>query len=392
VRKGETGTAYQLVVEIARDHEGRRRAVRETFRGTKRDAEKRLAQLIVDVEAGRVGVARASTVAELAGAWWDAHSGRLSPTTRIGYRGVLDRYIIPTFGRRKIDKVKPAELDRWYAELANGTAPVSRVPLSFSTIRNVHTVLSGMFRAAVRWEWLAASPVQRAQAPTARPATFHAPEPHEVARALAAAEESDLELFTFLRFSAAVGTRRGETCALRWCDLDLDAGEVMIRQSIAPDDTNPRAVVVKDTKTHARARLALDDVTVGVLDAHRGRCVERAAECDAVLADNSFVFSPVVNGSTPWNPGHFTSRWERLRERIGLEHVRLHDWRHYHGTELAAAGVPMTIVRDRLRHSNLRTTSIYAHGRRALDRAAADAIAKALPSIDHAKDRPAAAS
>jgi hypothetical protein len=38
----------------------------------------------------------------------------------------------------------------------------------------------------------------------------------------------------------------------------------------------------------------------------------------------------------------------------------------------------MTVVRDRLRHSNLRTTSMYAHGRRALDRVAADAIGDAL--------------
>jgi hypothetical protein len=38
----------------------------------------------------------------------------------------------------------------------------------------------------------------------------------------------------------------------------------------------------------------------------------------------------------------------------------------------------MTVVRDRLRHSDIRTTSIDAHGRRALDRAAADAIDAAL--------------
>jgi integrase len=52
--------------------------------------------------------------------------------------------------------------------------------------------------------------------------------------------------------------------------------------------------------------------------------------------------------------------------------------RHFPGTELASAGVPMTVVRDRLRHSNLRTTPMYAHGRRALDRVAADAIRDAL--------------
>ena len=77
-------------------------------------------------------------------------------------------------------------------------------------------------------------------------------------------------------------------------------------------------------------------------------------------------------------PSDARSHRERLRKRIGLTHLRLHDFRHFHGTELASAGVPMTVVRDRLRHSNLRTTSMYAHGRRALDRAAADAIGATL--------------
>ena len=59
---------------------------------------------------------------------------------------------------------------------------------------------------------------------------------------------------------------------------------------------------------------------------------------------------------------------------------RLHDLRHYHGTELADAGIPLTAVRDRLGHTSLATTSIYAHARRVHDKAAADAIGRALPS------------
>ena len=80
------------------------------------------------------------------------------------------------------------------------------------------------------------------------------------------------------------------------------------------------------------------------------------------------MFSQDVAGAVPWHPDHFGHQWARLRKKIGLEHVRLHDFRHFHGTELAAAGVPMTVVRDRLRHSDIRTTSIYADGRRASDR------------------------
>jgi integrase len=379
VRKGPRGTTYQLVVYAGVGDDGRVRYLYETVDGSRRDAENRLAELVADVNAGRRGASRVVTVKALADAWWDAMTGHLSPNTRIGYRGVLDRHIMPTLGRRRIDKIKPADLDRWYAQLAAGSAPTSRKPMRAQSVRNVHNLLSGMFSTAVRWGWLPVSPVANTRPPRGASMSFEAPEPEDVARALAAAEAMDPELHAFLRFSAAVGTRRSETSALQWRDLDLDAGEVTIRRALAHDDQDPTVIVVKDTKTHATARLALDPETVAVLRSLRARNIENALACGIALAEDAFVFSPRPDGSETWSIDHFSRQWIRLRARLGLERVRLHDFRHFHGTELAAAGVPMTTVRDRLRHSNLRTTSIYAHGRRAADQAAAEAIGHALP-------------
>ena len=380
IRQGSRGTSYQLIVFLGVGPDGKRQNLYETLEGSRRDAENRLAQLVSDVNAGRLGPSRSMTVKALVDAWWEASTGHLSPNTRIGYRGVLDRHIIPTLGRRRIDKIKPADLDRWYAQLAAGTAPTSRNPMRAQSVRNVHNLLSGRFSTAVRWGWLPVSPVAKTRPPRGPSVTFEAPEVDDVARALAAAEAADPELHAFLRFSAAVGTRRSETGALRWSDLDLDQGEVAIRRALAHDDTDPTRIVLKDTKTHATARLALDDETVAVLRVQRSRAVRNALACGVGLPDDAFVFSPLPDGSRPWTVDHFSRLWTRVRATIGLQHVRLHDFRHFHGTELAAAGVPMTTVRDRLRHSNLRTTSIYAHGRRALDQGAAEAIGRALPT------------
>ena len=46
VRKGPRGTTYQLVVFVDVDENGKRRYLRETVTGTRRDAEKRLTRLI----------------------------------------------------------------------------------------------------------------------------------------------------------------------------------------------------------------------------------------------------------------------------------------------------------------------------------------------------------
>ncbi|MFO7592031.1 MAG: site-specific integrase [Acidimicrobiia bacterium] len=377
-RTGTRGTSYELRVYAGIEENGRRRYIVETFRGTKRDAERRLTQLIAAADAGQTASTSKARLHELVDAWWEACTGHLSPHTRIGYRGMLRRYVLPTFGSRRIDKLKPLELERWYAQLVAGTTPISDRQLSPLTVRKIHTLLSGILSTAVRWGWLPVSPLERVRAPRAVLKTMRAPEPEEIARALDAALEFDDELHLFLRLSAALGTRRGETAALRWCDVDLDAGDVHVHRALAPVEANPKQVLEKGTKTHANARLSIDEETVVILRRYRARAVEIALACGVALDDDSYVFSPEPDRIVPWHPDHFGKQWERLRKKVGLDHVRLHDWRHFHGTELASAGVPMTVVRDRLRHSNIRTTSMYAHSRRALDRQAADAIGNAL--------------
>jgi hypothetical protein len=89
------------------DENGRRRYIVETVRVARRDAEKRLAQLITAVDAGQAGATSKARLSELVDAWWEACTGHLSPHTRIGYRGMLNRYILPTFGSRWMDKIKP---------------------------------------------------------------------------------------------------------------------------------------------------------------------------------------------------------------------------------------------------------------------------------------------
>lgn len=315
-RKGSRGTSYELRVYAGIDDQGRKRYVVETVRGSRRDAEKRLAQLVVAVDVGQAGPSSKTRLSDLVDAWWDACTSHLSPHTRIGYRGMLSRYILPTFGGRRIDKIKPLELERWYAQLVDGTSPISSRPLSPLTVRKIHTLLSGILGAAVRWDWLAVSPLERVRAPRAVLKQARAPEPEEIALALRAAEEFDEELHVFLRLSAALGTRRGETAALHWSDVDLKEGEVHVHRGLAPLEHDPKQVIEKGTKTHANARLSIDEETVAILRRFRAQAVEIALACGIALDDDSYVFSPEAHRLVPWHPDHFGKQWERLRRKL----------------------------------------------------------------------------
>ena len=105
-RRGPQGVAYQLAVYVGHDDDGRSRYLYETVHGPRREAERRLTELIGEVEHGIAGPNRRVAVAELDRTWWDASADDLSANTRIGYRGLLDRYLLPTFGSRRHHAVR----------------------------------------------------------------------------------------------------------------------------------------------------------------------------------------------------------------------------------------------------------------------------------------------
>jgi len=78
------------------------------------------------------------------------------------------------------------------------------------------------------------------------------PSPEAIQALLAEAEVSDPQMACWLHVAVATGARRGEICALRWCDIDQVAKTVRIERSVSV--TKSGGVFVKSTKTD-RARL-----------------------------------------------------------------------------------------------------------------------------------------
>lgn len=63
-----------------------------------------------------------------------------------------------------------------------------------------------------------------------------------------------------------------------------------------------------------------------------------------------------------------TNWFGRLRAQLGLQHVRLHDVRHFVATSLGAAGTPIATISDHLGHRDKATTlNIYSHSLPAAD-------------------------
>jgi integrase len=231
-------------------------------------------------------------------------------------------------------------------------------------------VLSGAFKQAVAWGWAAHNPAKLATPPSSGRSGVSPPAAGDVARLLTAAMAEDPELGLFLRLAVVLGARRGELCGLKWRDVDLDGGEVLIAGSVARVAGRP--LLDKDTKTHAKRRVAIGGETVELLKAHRLRQAETALACGVSLPPDAYVFSRTADASRPISPEWITHRLQDLAAALGVR-VRLHDLRHFMVTQLVAGGVDLRTVSGRAGHADgPMTLGTYAHFQQAQDRHAAE--------------------
>lgn len=405
---------------------GKRLQLRETVpaqatrRETEKAAEKVQTKLLNQVDERRSPKTEA-TVNELLDRWLDVID--VERKTRVGYMGKIEKHIRPSIGRLQVGRVRADTIEGLYARLrrcrdrcrgekyvqhrtdaehvcdehsarrkcaktATGD-PTARcrwceracaahrcVPLAGGSIRVIHAILSGAFTRAVRWGWIAVSPIEQTEPPSV-PRPNPSPPTAEEAAAILTEAWKDPDWGVLIWFAMTTGARRGEVCGLRWSHLDLDAGVAKFQASIGQIAGD---VWEKDTKTHQHRRVTLDAELVDVLREHRARCDERAALVDTRVRRDGFVFSSLPDCSKQLSPDSVTQRYGRLASRLGID-THLHSLRHYSATELIAAGVDIRTVAGRLGHAGGGSTTLRTYTAFVLeaDQRAASALAARRP-------------
>jgi len=341
--------------------------------GAAREAEKVRTRLLNQVDERRNPRSRA-TLDQLLDRWLEV--AQLEPTTRSGYVQKLELHVRPLIGSVPLSRLDSETLDSLYAMLRrcrlhcdgrNGGHFVKGrhvcderchlcAPLAPSTVRQIHAILSAALNRAVRWHWLAVNPAGAAMPPAPPKPDPHPPTAEQAARIVAEAwKDPDWGMLVWL--AMVTGARRGELCAMRWDRVDLTAGVLEIRTSIAQDGAKTWE---KDTKTHQRRRITLDEQTVGLLRVYHARCVENAAVVGAELVNGARIFSAYPDGSTWLKPESVGQRYDRMCARLGWD-MNLHQLRHYSATELIAGGVDVRTVAGRLGHGGGGTTTLKVY-------------------------------
>lgn len=176
------------------------------------------------------------------------------------------------------------------------------------------------------------------------------------------------------------GLRRGEVAGLRWEDVDLETGRLVVRQQRVQVDT---IVVVNYAKTdHGQdRRVSLDRHAVELLEAWKAQQDRERAEWENLYQDAGWVFT--YPDGRPLNPYYISDVFRKLVARAGLPHLTFHGLRHEHASLLLSAGVPITAVSEGLGHASTAITGDpYSDLLDDADRQMADAIETVLRSGD----------
>jgi len=339
-----------------RDAHGRRHW--ETVTGTRQDADQILAQRLREVGRGEYEARRDQmTFGEVADAYTAGHIAvNIRQSTQRDYERNLRLYLLPAFGSIKVRVITPEMIEAYRNRLLEkGTGR--------RTINKCHTLLSAIFRYALRYRWITANPAAEVRKLRAESADEEQLEtssiltPTEAQQMLEAAGDRYRVLFLM---AVSTGMRQGELLGLQWGDIDWTAKQVHVRRQYSSGRFG-------DLKTkNSKRKIGLGDELIHELKAWKLRCPK---------GDRDLVFP---NGAgKPENHGNLLRRgfYPALR-RAGLRQIRFHDLRHTFASFLIARNVHPKRIQALLGHSSIKITmDTYGHLMHDADNEAAEKVA-----------------
>lgn len=286
-----------------------------------RDEAKRLRRIVDaggDPLAEEQAEREAPTVADLCARYAEHHL----PKKRSAKddRAMLENDILPRLRWAKVRDVRFTDIDKLHREISK------RAPIRAN---RVVALVSKMFALAIRWEWRQDNPARGIERnPEHKRERYLSGE--EMTRLTAAlADHRDQQAANIVRVLLLTGARRGEVFAMRWADLDLEAG-VWVKPS-----------------AHTKQKKA-----------HRVPLSAPARQLLVSIPQTSeYVF-----------PGRYSGRrieihgnWREICAAAKLEGLRVHDLRHSYASILASAGLSLPVIGALLGHTQAQTTARYAH-------------------------------
>lgn len=295
-----------------------------------------------------------------------------APTTVADTRRLIDARLRPQFGSMPIKSLTGADVARMHAAMrstprrANLTLAVLSKAMNLAELWGLRAKQSNPVRGIKRYpetnrtRFLAPDEITRLGA-TLREAE-NPGLPWEIDATAPGAKHVPKEnrrtpipwqAIAAIRLLLHSGARRSEILALEWSHVDRDRG----------------TVALQGVKGRERVPHPVGAVVLDILSA-------------LPRPGSKWVLPRSDDPARHYAAEALNAAWERIRRHAAIDDVHLHDLRHTVGTLAAQNGVNAFIIRDLLRHKDIKTIAQYAnfdeHPVRAISNAVGDKISDLL--------------
>lgn len=351
---------WTLTYDLPRGADGKRQQKKVTIKGNRKEAEKEMRKRLAEIDSGAVLTVAKGTVSEHMEKWLRVmKTQQRSARTIEVYEIVVRRHIIPRLGMKRLETLRPVDIQDFItaiAERGSHRAGQEGKPLAPVTVNHIGTILKMALQLAVDQGQLARNPAARVKLPPAKPKKRSALNEEQIAVVMEACKTS--YLYTLVLICSATGMRRSEALALRWQDIDLDTGELHIRQSLVETKGSLEFGTPK-TESSAR-RLVLPEYCRRALVVHRGKQAERRLQMGPIYQDHDLVVTG-IDGS-PIRPSRASCRFGQITKELGMKDVTLHVLRHSFASLALQTGANLKTLQTVLGHANSKITlDVYAH-------------------------------
>ncbi len=278
-------------------------------------------------------------------------------STADGYEGVIDQYLRPRFGNRRLDQIKRDDIKAMINELI-------AKELSRNTVRNALCVIRRIFNEAIEAGIVEVNPAARlgrfTRSANGSEIKGISLTPTEVEGFLQAAKDVCPEYYALFLLALRAGLRRGELVAVQWGDIQFGKDEEDGNRFIVVQHNYVRR---EHTTTKSKKSRRVDmsrELRRVLLELRDKRLLASFLKGKNDISDE-LVF-PTASG-TILDPDNLYHRYfQPVLTKAGLRKIRLHDLRHTFGSLLIQSGASIVYVKEQMGHSSIQVTvDIYGH-------------------------------
>ena len=339
---------------------------------TRREAQDKLRTAQRDLENGLNLSASKQVLSRFLDDWLESVKPSLKPKTHHSYAQVVRLYLQPAVGHLELAKLTPQHVQALMHNL-------TQQGLSPRTVQYARSVLRIALNRALKWALVSRNVAALTDPPRSVRKPVQPLSGDQARRFLDYVSDHDDRILPLLTTAIMTGLRQAELLALRWSDVDLQAGLLRVRHTLQRVDKVWTFVEPKSKRS--TRTLSLPDAAVAALKIHRAhQCEERLAAGDR-WQDWGLVFT--TKKGTPLEPSNLNGRLHKLLDGAGLPLQGMHSLRHCCASLALAQGVSPRVVMEMLGHSQISLTmDTYSHVMPVMLQDAARALDAALAKRD----------